>query len=338
MSVKKRGKYYWIRFQWNGQEIRRSARTASRVEALAYERKLKDEYGRIHRGGSPRRSYNETMTRFIEEYLPQLKFTSATRYLVSARALHPHFNNLYLDQINKGKLAEFVAYRKRSGVGNTGIRRDLACLSSMLSAALRWDWIDVNPVKGMDKRDLREGPGRLRYLTHEEFEKLCQNSPAHLLPLIQFAVETGMRFSEQLGLTWDQVDLKRQEVRLTDTKSGTPRSIPLTVKSVQILKSLPRHFREPWVFWYGEGRRYSVLRRSFQTALKNSGIKDFKWHDLRHTFATWARWNGIEIYKLRDLLGHSDIKMTLKYAHLGPKELRRVVNKMGTKPGTGHRD
>lgn len=342
MAVYKRGKTYWIRFQWNGQEIRQSARTASRSAALDHERHVREELGRIHRGGKERYSYRQAMTRFIGQEIQSLKVKTQKRYITSGKALYSHFVSLYLDQINKKTLSEFVAYRKREGVSDATVRRDLTCLSAMLSAAMRWDWIDANPVKGMDKRNLKESEARVRFLTLEEFNKLIAAAP-NLAHLIQFAVETGMRSEEQFGLTWGQVDLPRREVRLTGTKNGTSRTVPLSDKALQIIQSLPRHIKLPYVFWYrpqgskdvDTAKRYTSLQRPWKQALKAAGIEDFKWHDLRHTFASWAVQRGADMYKLQVVLGHKSPQMTQRYAHLRSDDLHEIAQLFGTKVGTG---
>jgi len=341
MAVYKRGKTYWIRFQWNGQEVRQSARTASRAEALTYERKLRDEFGRVHRLGNKRYTYNEAMTRFIEEYLPTLKLNSQTRYLTSGRKLYPHFNGKYLDQINKSAISEFIATRKRDGCGDTGIIRDLACLSSMFSFVIELDWVDANPVKSINKRKrgLKEPNGRLRFESREKFKELCEATEHPYLPqLMQFAVETGMRGCEQFALRHPQVDLDRAEAHLIDTKNGTERIVPLTPLACSIIRKWPRHIKSDLVFWHGDGKPFKRLTRPFQNACKRAEIKDFTWHDLRHTFASWWVQDGKDIIRLKEVMGHKKVETTMIYAHLRTQDLHTEMNKVGTKTGTRHKE
>lgn len=338
MGLYKRGKTWWVRFQSQGTEIRRSTRTTDRSEALDFEKKLQDDARKIRLGGRAKSTYRQGMQRFIMEYLPQLADTSQVRYLTSTRALHEHFKDVYLEDITKSRVAEFIAYRKREGVSPAGVNRDLACLSSMLTFAASCDIIDANPMKGMAKIRQREPEGRLRYLTKAEFTRLCAVSSAHLRNMIIFAVETGIRFEEQFSLTWQQVSLPRREIHLVGTKNGTSRMVPLEPAAVKVLRETPRHIKETWVFWHDDGQRYRTLRESFGTAVKKAKIKDFTWHDLRHTFASWKAQAGIDLYRLQQLLGHKRPEMTQRYAHLRTVDLKAELRRVRTKSGTHSRD
>lgn len=331
MSVYRRGKTYWVRFQFAGQEYRRSARTASRAEALAYERELREQLGRIARGGRQRRTYREGMERFLVEHCATLKPGARVRYISSAKALHPHFKELYLDQITRGRLADFVSARRGAGVTSATIRRDLACLSSMLSQCCEWDWTDGNPVRAMPKRGLKEATPRIRFLSREEFGRLTAAAAEHLRPMLLVAVSTGMRLEEQLSLRWSQVDMRRREITLTETKTGAPRVVPIPDTIVGTLDRLTRHISEPWVFWHDNGQRYTTIKTAFNAACRRAGIQDFRWHDLRHTFASWAVQGGMDLYRLSRLLGHKTLAMTARYAHLQIADLHEAV---GTKSGT----
>lgn len=331
MSVYRRGKTYWIRFQFAGQEHRRSARTASRSEALAYERELREQLGRVARGGRQRRTYREAMERFLVEHCASLKPGARVRYVSSAKALHPIFKELYLDEIGRKQLAEFVQTRRGEGVTSATIRRDLACLSSLFGRAIEWDWIDGNPVHAFSKRGLKEAAPRIRYLTREEFGRLYDAAALHLRPMLLIAVGTGMRLEEMLSLRWPQIDLARREITLTETKTGAPRVVPMSAQIVGTVESLPRHIREPWVFWHDDGKRYTTVKTAFLAACRRAGIKDFRFHDLRHTFASWAVQDGIDLYRLSRLLGHKTLAMTQRYAHLQTADLHEAV---GTQIGT----
>jgi integrase/recombinase XerD len=331
MSVYRRGKTYWVRFQFAGEEYRRSARTASRPEALAYERDLREQLGRIARGGRPRHTYREAMERFLIEHCASLKPGARTRYISSAKALHPQFKDLYLDQIGRGQLADFISARRGEGVTTATIRRDLACLSSMLGRACEWNWIDVNPVRAFSKRGLKEAAPRIRFLSRDEFAQLHAAAAAHLRPMLRIAVGTGLRLEEMLSLRWVQVSLARQEITLTETKTGTPRVVPIPGTLLGTFSELPRHIREPWVFWHGDGRRFTTIKTAFLAACRRAGIKDFRWHDLRHTFASWAVQDGMDLYRLSRLLGHKTMQMTARYAHLQTADLHEAV---GTNVGT----
>ena len=331
MAVYRRGKTYWVRFQFAGQEYRRSARTASRNEALAYERELREQLGRIARGGRARRTYREAMERFLVEHCATLKPGARVRYISSAKALHPHFKELYLDQIGRGQLADFIGSRRGTGVTTATIRRDLACLSSMMSCACDWDWIDINPIKAFSKRGLKEAAPLIRFLTRDEFARLHDAAAPHLRPMLLLAVSSGMRLEEMLSLRWPQIDLARREIMLTETKTGAPRVVPIPGTIIGTLDRLPRNLFQPWVFWHGDGQRYTTVKTAFNAACRRANLKDFRWHDLRHTFASWAVQDGMDLYPLSRILGHKTMAMTARYAHLRTADLHEAV---GTQVGT----
>jgi integrase len=140
-----------------------------------------------------------------------------------------------------------------------------------------------------------------------------------------------MRKSEILNLTWDNVDLKNGLILLEKTKNGERREIPMNEPLKQLFRQLfsRRRLDTEYVFVNPEtGKRYIDLKRSFATACKKSGIRDFHFHDLRHTFASQLVMNGVDLKTVQELLGHKDIKMTLRYSHLSQAHKKEAVNKI----------
>jgi integrase len=328
MAVYKRGQVWWVRFQANGEEVRRSAHTGSRAVAEKYERELRAEFGRISRGGKPRRSFEDAALEFMSEHLPSIKDASARRYRTSLKALAPYFGELYLDQITKAKLAEYVRDRKRE-VTPTTVRRDLACLSSLFSREIGLDNIDGNPVRDMDKRAVKEAPPRTRYLTHDEEARLIKACKPYMRHLVEFAIDTGLRLEEHLSLEWPSVDLKRAEIRVERTKTDVPRTVPLLDRSSQILAHQPRHIASPFVFTKRDGSRYGKLTRGLAGAAKRAGIKDLRWHDLRRTCGCrLLQDHGLDIYRVSRWLGHKSVAVTERsYAFLRTDDLRPAAQK-----------
>jgi len=331
-NVYKRGRIWWVRFQINGAEIRQSAHTTSKAKASRFLGDLQEEHGRLARGGRPKRSFDEAMARFINEYMPGLKPSSAYRYMGSIRALEKHFGGAELGAIGKGMLAEYVSSRKGK-VSDTTIRRDIACLGSMLTCAVEWDWLEANPVKSFGKRSLKESPHRTRFLTDVEYKKLLE-SAGDLRPIIIVAVETGLRLGEILNLRRQDVDLERAELHVREGKTGQ-RTVPMSKAASAQMSAQPRHMISPLVFWHGEGKalRVDAISSKFAALVKKAGIKDFRFHDLRHTFATWAiQKRGLDLYRVQKILGHKGSQMTQRYAHLQTDDLRGAGTKTGTPP------
>jgi integrase len=137
-----------------------------------------------------------------------------------------------------------------------------------------------------------------------------------------------MRREEILGLTWERVDFARGVLRLKLTKSGRRREIPMDDTAYAALSSV-RGAREGLVLIKSDGRRWGKIRTAFESAVEAAKVDDFRFHDLRHTFASWAVQRGASLHELKDLLGRSSLAMVMRYAHLAPENLRQAVKKAG---------
>ncbi|MDR3323749.1 MAG: site-specific integrase [Zoogloeaceae bacterium] len=194
---------------------------------------------------------------------------------------------------------------------------------------------------------LKVPEGRVRRLAFEEARRLIveakQSSSRHLADFILLALSTGCRRGELLKLQWSRVDLKANLILLgeQDTKTGRRRSVPLNEDARAALLNLAR-FRathcpdSPWVFAHKDGSHQAAIRTAFQTALRKVGITDFRIHDLRHTCASWLVSAGQPLPAVRDLLGHSTITMTERYAHLAPENVRAAVAVLPSVSRSGH--
>jgi integrase len=329
-TVYRRGRVYWIRFRANGNHVRRSAHTAKKAEAAAFLQQLLAEHAAKARGERPRHRYEEAVERFLLE--ATIKPKTRACYLSSDRACRATFEGRYLDEIDRRPLGEFVSRRKQAGVSDTTIRRDLAFLSSMCAMAVRWGCLDTNPVTAFGKRTLKEARPRTRFLSQAEYQALLANAAEHVRPAITLAVETGLRKEELFGLTVSAIDLARREVRLDQTKSGMPRRVPLSDAAVAAIMGLLARQGRPqtaYLFAKEDGSRYADMKKGFSAACRRAEITGLRWHDLRHTFASWFVQAGGDLYHLSRLLGHSTVQMTTRYSHLRTAdlhaELRRVT-------------
>ena len=332
-TVYKRNSTYWVRFQWHGKEVRRSAHTTSKATAQQFLAQLLDEHRRLDRGGNPRRTYRDALERFTCDYMPPLKPRTQERYRTSFRQLNPVFGNLYLDEITRARLADYASDRMKSGVKGATVRRDLATLSCMMSCAVSWDYIGANPVKQFSKRHIRESPPRTTYPTAEQVDRLVANAPPMTGRIIRFLAETGMRQEEVCSLEWSQVSIPRREVRLTKTKTSSPRVVPLSDAALGTLVGTPRQSTSPYVFWHADGIRYTNFANSFALVARRAGVP-FRCHDLRHAFASRFLQATGNIPALQAILGHRSIQMTMRYAHMVTSHLHRAMADFGTKTGT----
>jgi integrase/recombinase XerD len=328
--VYRRGRVYWVRFRANGHHVRRSAHTSKKAEATAFLQRLLVEHAAKGRGDRPRHRYEEAAERFLLE--ASIRPTTRAGYTSNDRTCRPIFEGHFLDEIDRRLLGEFVSKRKRDGVSDTTIRRALAFVSSVCAMATRWGWLDTNPVTSFSKRTLKEARPRTRFLSRAEYEALLAHAAAHVRPAITLAVETGLRKEEMFGLTVSAIDLARREIRLDQTKSGAPRRVPLTDTAVGTIKALlgqPGRPTTPYLFAKADGSRYAQMQEGFNAACRRAKIAGMRWHDLRHTFASWFVQSGGDLYHLSRILGHSTVQMTARYSHLRTDdlhaELRRVA-------------
>lgn len=335
----KRGKIYWARVQRKGVEYRDSLETTDFATA---KRRFKQWLERLEAtswGERPRITFVEAVKQFIMQHCATLKPSSSERYGNSLKWLSDQFEGKHLDAITKASLAEFEAIRRGHGVSSSTIRRDLACLSSLLAFCEDREWIEDggNFVKGWlrsrAKRGLKEGPSRTRWLSPAEEAKLLTLAKAKLPEAICLAIDTGLREQEMFSLIWSQVDLLNNVITTTtDTKNGRSRAVPLQARSAQFLaqwKALnsTRAVPSVFVFCKANGNRFKNLYRGFKILADKAQIADVCWHDLRRTAG--CRWlqdkaKPKRIEEVSVLLGHSSIGVTQKsYAFLDQMQVAR---------------
>lgn len=217
------------------------------------------------------------------------------------------------------------------------VNNELKVLSSLLSKAVLWGRLAEHPMKGGKVKKLRESNTSERELTDEEEDRLLKTSPAWLQDLIMVAVDTGLRRGELVGLSWDRVNFAGREVRLIETKNGKERRVPLTARAHAVLARLRRtRAEEHGPFPSGPGKRPWILVSAYGRARSKAGLCDVRFHDLRHTFATRLVRAGVDLITVARLLGHSDLRMVLRYAHPGAADARRAVQALEARARYGH--
>jgi integrase len=207
---------------------------------------------------------------------------------------------------------------KATPLGAASINRPLALLRHLLRmAAQDWEVIPKVPVVRLEPAE----EARL-------LDACAQSQHKTLLPFVTVALETGMRKSELLDLTWDRIDLSRGVIRLEVTKSGKRREVPMRQKVYDILSALP----EPRT-----GRVWPDvdIRTAFETAVAKAKVEDFTLRSCRHHFASWFMMNGGSLLSLNRILGHATLAMTTRYAHLSPEHLRGEMERTERTGATG---
>lgn len=225
-------------------------------------------------------------------------------------------------KITQADLETFLSKRLER-IGPARHNRDLTILRAIFKKAVEWGYCRGNPALGIKK--LVEPPGRVRFLSDEEREVLLASCTGRLLQVVEIALDSGLRRGELLVLKWEQVDFRNQMLRIERSKNGDRRDIPMTERVFQIFKAIPRRVDTPFVFANPDGSHIRSLKTAWGTAIRKSGITDFTFHDLRHTFASYKVMGGVDIRSVQTLMGHRSIVMTMRYSHLSPGHLRGAI-------------
>ncbi len=335
----KRDGKWWVSITFKGKRIRKSTGTSNLGLAKSIEAKLRTDliegkYFDKYEG--ERKTFREMMDRFMKEHSPKVSENMRTLYGVSRKHLSGFFGDMVLSEMTAKKINDYKQARKEAGGGAPSINRSLSMLSKAFSLAVKeWEWVKENPVLKVSRE--KESKGRDRWLTVDEEKRLLDSSPPWLREIVIFDLHTGLRLNELLSLAWGRVNLFNKTIVIQESKNGKPRTLPLNKIAFDILeeKSRVRNLKHDLVFFSNVGTKIDRhnLRRAFIVALKKTGIEDFHFHDLRHTFATRLAQRGIDIYKISKLLGHQDIRMTQRYSHHCTDSLRMGIEVL---EGSGH--
>jgi integrase len=331
MGLYLRGKIYWFTIMQNGKRTQLSTQTDNRKLAGRIHAKAITE---IHEGvwfDRAKVERQDTFTDLAERYATwaegrQRSWQISKKYMV--KQLVSRFINFKLSQFNTNIVEEFQTERLNKGNKPATANRLLAAIKHMFTKACEWEMITEETLKRVHKvKFLQENNKRLRYLTKEECQSLINACDKHLKPIVIAALNTGMRRGEIFSLNWNNIDLKHGFILLEKTKNGDRREIPINDTLKRTLQGLARRLDVPSVFYdHSTGKPYTDIKHSFTSACRRAGILDFRFHDLRHTFASHLIMAGVDITTVKELLGHKTLTMTLRYAHLAPSHKVKAVD------------
>jgi integrase len=326
---------WWMSFTHNGQQYRRSTETEDKKLAQRIFDKLR---GEIAEGNwfekLPGESYKfkDLMDKYMKEHSALYKAkTSHIRDKSIIAHLNLKFGEMFLTEITTAMISEYKTQRKIDGASARTINYELTLMSHAYNLAIKeWEWVKDNPVKRVKKEKLNNTIER--WLTQDEEERLMKASPAWIREIIVFAIHTGLRLTELLDLKWYQIDLDRGTLTIYEQKNKGVDTLPLS-ETVRILlkeKSRMSPTQDDYVFpgKLNERRDTRSLQKSFNTSLKRVGIKNFRFHDLRHTFATRLVQRGVGIYEVQKLGRWKNTSMVMRYAHHYPESLRSSIEVM----------
>jgi integrase len=344
MAVYKRttGGPWWIRITVRGKSIRRSAGTLDREKAEEFETALRDRYWRQTKLGETVHTWKEA----VDLYKKEANWRETTRKTNEyALTFFDRLNSISIAAINGDVIRAARDHVGRSQ-GPASANRILAVFRAVLRACVRWEWIKGHPPVPMFEVADRVPT----WLDQSKCAALLAELPEHLKAPMLFSVMTGLRMSNTRDLTWDRVDLEEGHVTIPASQYKTKRDqrFPLSTQAVALLSALPH--RTGRVFLYvpktKKGDPPKPARpitgklgaRAFRKARKRAGLDGLRWHDLRHTFASWVAQSGASDRVLQALGGWTSPKMVARYAHLKPSDLREYVNFAGTFTVTGDKD
>lgn len=244
--------------------------------------------------------------------------------------LTSQFGDKFLFEIDPVMVEKYKIERKRVASDAT-VNRELSCLRCLFNRAIDWGMAKENPVAKV--KFFRENNKRLRYLEKEEIAKLLDACAPYLQSIVQLALNTGMRKGELQNLQWSDVNFKEGFIVLRETKNGEQRVIPMNGVAREALYSVAKKPESPYILSGKNGKPFN-FRKAFDTAMMRAGISGFRFHDLRHTFASHLVMSGVDLNTVRELLGHKSLNMTLRYAHLSPDHKSRAVQLLGHKMDT----
>lgn len=330
-GIYKRGGTYWMRYAGLDGKMRfESSKTTSFKDAEALLILRKNE---IREGKDPmpkRRMLAYTFNELAEHYSKWAEIQKGfkkNKYVIEI--LLKEYCNIPLKHFSVRLVEEFQAKIIAKGNKPATSNRYLSTLKAMFTKAVEWEMADEEILKKVRKvKLLPMNNRRLRYLSKEECQALINACDKHLKPIVITALNTGMRRGEILSLRWDKnIDLKHGFILLDITKNGERREIPINDTLRATFKGIQRRLDIPYVFFDPiTGNPYQEVKRSFPSACRRAGIRDFRFHDLRHTFASHLVMAGVDITTVSRLLGHKSLTMTLRYSHLAPSHMIKAVN------------
>ena len=329
MAVYQRGSNWYIDFTFHGQRIREMI-GPSRKGAQKVIDKRKAEIAENKFLDVRKEPEAITFHEFAKEYLPislanrKQSVKIKQRELSLLRGLDSEFGEKKLDEITNWNIEQWKKQR-REEIEPASVNRQLAVLKSIFAKAVEWGKLKENPAKRVK---LFKTQGRVRYLMPDEVELLLSNCAGCLKDIVTIAVHTGMRKSEILTLRKTQVNFETGLIALdaADTKNQERRYVPMDETVKATLRALEGAGEYYFMSIVKRGEPTSRVDRGFRSALKASKIEDFKFHDLRHTFASNLVMNGAQLNDVRELLGQKSMAMVMRYAHLSPKHKAKVVN------------
>lgn len=316
MSMYRRGSVWWIELRGpDGKRIRESTGVSNKIQALKYHNQRLLE---VEDGKSDQPTWEQACQRWVAERQDK---RSIGRDEQIAGWLSQHWSDRSLDAITDDDIRHVIGL-KRDETTPSNANHYLAFIKSLFNKAVEWGWAK----RSVKVKLYRVKSQRVRFLSEDEIARLMAELPHHLKVMVEFSLLTGLRQSNVTGLRWDKVDMKRKIAWVDgdDYKSGKNHGIPLNDRCVELLLGeMGKHLT--YVFTFKGQRIRNPNNSAWTSALQRAGIRDFRWHDLRHTFASYHAMNGTPLLTLKALGGWQSLEMVNRYAHLSAEGARQYV-------------
>jgi len=328
----KNGKSYQVQVRLKGLEVETASfKSLTKAKLWAQFTEAAIREGR-HFTGSAAKKY--TLADMIERFLehPAIADKTKKQYCPQLAWWSKQLGHLTLSEITPDKIARQRVKLINDGYQYSSVNRYVSALSSAFGIAVReFGWLETNPCSKV--RKLTEPRGRTRYLTDDERSRLlvaCEKCGVHELTIIvTLALSTGARKSEIRWLRWGDVDLQNKTLLFRETKNKTLRSIPLVGRGLILLKEWGKIRRlDTDIVFPGKNPKHPILfEKSWRAVLKAADIEDFRFHDLRHSAASYLVMSGVHIRSVAEILGHKTLGMVQRYTHLSPEHLRSEITR-----------
>lgn len=324
MALYKRNQIYWVDINHRGSRIQRSTGTSDKLAAQEFHDKIKADLWQQNKlDKKVKKNWMEAAVRWINESSHKRSLCDDKAHL---RWLSPFLRDKFLDEIDRNLIDEIAEAKTETGVTPATVNRMLALIRSILNkAANEWAWLGRPP-----KIKLRqENNNRIRWLSRVEAQKLLKELPEHLSDMAAFSLATGLRQNNVKSLKWEDVNLEQRHawVHADQAKGNRAIAVPLNEEAMRVLRK--REKTHPiYVFSFRGNCISQVNTKAWRKALQRAGINNFRWHDLRHTWASWHVQNGTSLHELQMLGGWMSFTMVLRYAHLSSSHLQMAANRV----------
>lgn len=324
MALYQREGTWWIDIFHQGNRIRKSAGTQVKEEAQRFHDQVKHDLWIVKKTKStPDKSWMDAVMRWLEESSHKRSISMDKVHLAW---LDPYMRKKKLSDVDRDYVEMIAKKKEDTNVSPATVNRVLELIRAILNRAHRdWGWLESTPIIRMRKVENK----RVRWLTQREADRLLQELPHHLQLMAAFSLATGLRESNVTQLKWSQIYLDKKHALVHADESKTKRAIPvpLNTQALSILES-QKGKHSVYVFTYQGKAVTRCNNHAWRKALVRAGIDDFRWHDLRHTWASWHVQNGTPLHELQQLGGWSNYETVLRYAHLSSEHLRMAAERI----------